>query len=128
MADMIADGLEVLDEWLTEFVSTEWTYRRGASGCTVSITEEQQRLRVTDRQGGTKVERLDFSGTFNASELDFGAGAVDPQPGDTVERSFGGTTRTFRLTPPNAGQEPCWHYCDPQKVRLRIFGKLCANV
>lgn len=127
MSDLLADGLAVLNEKLTDYSSTAWTYRRGASSCTVYITEERQRLRVTDQLGGTRIERPDFAGTFDASELNFGAGAVEPQAGDTVERAFGSSTRKFRLNAKNIVGEPAWHYCDPQKERLRIFADHYAS-
>lgn len=127
MSDILASGLAVLNEKLTAFASTAWTYRRSSSSCTVSITEERQKLQVTDLRGGTRFERPDFVGTFDASELNFGAGVVEPQAGDTIERAFGGTTKKYRLPTKNIADEPGWHYTDPQQGRLRIFGEHYAD-
>lgn len=126
MADMIATGLAWLNEQLTAKCSVEWTYKTAAGdSCTINVTEERQKLRVTDRQGHTKIERPDLAGTFDASELDFddGEGVREPVQGATLERTFGSDVQVFRLSPPNNGSEPCWHYTDPQRVRIRVYAK-----
>jgi hypothetical protein len=128
MVNRLAAGLARLNDKLTANASTPWTYTRGPSSCTVSLTEETQKLRVTDGRGNTKIERPQLAGTFSADELDFGDGAVEPEAGDTLSRAFGSVVKTYRLMPQNNGSEPAWHYCDPGQNRVRVFGKLISSV
>ncbi len=116
MADKLAEAMATLTEKMTAFASTATTYRRGHLSCTINFTGGAEMLRVTNTQGGTKIERPDLSGTFDATELDFddGEGQVKPKDGDVIEWQDG----QYRVTPINS--EPAWRFCNPQRTAIRI--------
>lgn len=124
MADRIAVAMATLTEKLTAYASTEATLRRGALSCTINFTGGADMLRVSDGQGGTKIQRSDLSGTFAADEVNFGAGVVELQDGDRID--YDGNR--YELTPTSNGNEPSWHYCNTQKTAVRIHAKFIEEV
>jgi hypothetical protein len=128
MANVLADGLSWLAGQMKASASTTITYKRGASSVSIDATFGSQVLRVSDRDGNSKVERPDADFIFTAADLNFGSGEVEPDAGDYIEATFGSTTKRFQLMPMNNGAEPAWRYCDPHQLMVRCHTKYVGDV
>jgi hypothetical protein len=123
MTDMLKTGLTWLAGQQKANVSELVTVFRGSSSFTALATFASQILRVSDRQGNTKVERAAADFIFTASDYNFGAGVVEPAAGDVIQFTFGTVTKQFKAMPVNSGQEPAWRYCDPYQISVRVHTK-----
>jgi hypothetical protein len=123
VSDVLADAAAWLAGQLKTNVSELVTYVRGNQSITVSATFASQLLRVSDREGNTKVERPDADFIIAAADINFGAGQVEPAAGDIVQVVYGNVTKQFKLMPMGGGSEPAWRYTDPFQTMVRVHTK-----
>ena len=127
MSNMLADGMAWLGEQMTEFCSSEVTYRRGAYSVTFDATIGRLLLKTSDRLGNTKTELTDRDFLFDAEDLILNGSQTVPQDGDTIDIVFDATTKRFTVMP--VGNEPSWRYSDEQgETKIRVHTKHTSNV
>jgi hypothetical protein len=125
----VTDVLQTAATWLAKQRDANTTqmivYRRAAQYIIISATFGQSLLKLTDGHGGVKIERTERDLIVTATELDFGAGPVQPQRGDFADwtNPAGQTLRYEVMAPPN---EPEYRRADPWGVTLRIHLKFKA--
>jgi hypothetical protein len=124
VANMLTSAVDWLNSQLQDYASQTVTYRRPATGQSVSLsaTYGRQLLSVTDRAGHVKVERADRDFIFPAASLILGGLVVTPQKGDTVTLANGDV---FEVTPMGLN-EPEWKYSDPFQTMIRVHCKAIA--
>lgn len=113
--------LESGTNWLTSvFQATESTpvsYARGNQTLSVRATRGQTEIPIVDAQGLESVFRAaDF--LIPAASIDFGAGPVDPEPGDQITDG----SRVYRVQ--RVPGADCFRFSDPDRLELRIHAKL----
>jgi len=124
--DLLAAGAAWLAGQLKANGSQTVVYRSGAHSVSLQATFDSQLLRIADGQANTRVERADADWILTAADLNFGSGAVVPVDGDTIQATFGGETKTFKVMKVG-GVEPSWRYCDPFQTMLRIHTKYVSG-
>lgn len=128
MSDLLADGMTTLASKLKSYAGKTGTYRRGANSVSITGTLAHQILRVSDH-GHTRVERADADFVFSAADLIISGAVVEPNDDtDTIDFTFGSTTKRFRLLPMNRGQEPAWRYSDAHQTMIRAHLKFTGTV
>ena len=107
---------------------------RASCGLTVTYHRGESSVEVTAVVGRTLYESDDASGAIVKAEsrdyfveavaIDFGAGAVEPEPGDRIAEPLAGgaTADVYEVMP--LGPEPCYRKSDPQGNTLRVHTKL----
>lgn len=126
MADMLAEGLGTLNEWLDDFASKEITYKRGVNSATLIATIGSSLLRQDLIEGQAAVVRTDRDFLISVERLKLGGSAIVPRDGDRVVEIVDGVARTYEVQPPFDG-EPSWRYADPHRKRYRIHAKAVPN-
>lgn len=127
MADMLGDAMAWLTDQMIEHASRMVTYARGVDSVDVSATPGRKRLQSDDGFGNVRVEWTDADFLIRASDLDWGAGPVEPEKDDII--FMGMPTHddpleilVFQVLP--FGRNPAWTWSDPQQTMRRIHAKL----
>jgi hypothetical protein len=126
--DLIAQGLVKLASLFKVYHSGEVTYVRPGTPnltCTLRVSAGQELLKSTDRQGGTKMQRVDRSYWFTAEDLILGGTLTTPQAGDQIQEVRGSVTRVFEVMA--YGDEGPWRY-DSSGVMIRVHTKDVGNL
>lgn len=88
MTNMLATGADWLSAQLQSHASEAVVYSRGAQSVTVAAVIGQSEETAVDTNGMILVVRhCDF--LIPKAALTFGAGAIEPQPGDRITRGSG---------------------------------------
>ena len=115
-------------------IATAQATLRSSCGLTVTYHRGESSVEVTAVAGRTASEADDGSGIIveaevrdfliEAAAIDFGAGAVEPEPGDRIwePAAAGGTADVYEVVP--LGPEPCYRRSDRRGNMLRIHTRL----
>ncbi len=116
MADMFAAGAAYLNQQMKANGATELTYRRDSQTVAIKMTIGEPKIPLFSVLGSVPGS-LDPTQdnpinqvrgfTFEAADLDFGAGAVLPESGDEILETIGGVVNVFTVRNPNNGKL-CW--------------------
>ncbi|NBW11142.1 MAG: hypothetical protein EBR82_24240 [Caulobacteraceae bacterium] len=119
MSNMLTGGLEFLRDTMLSHAAQECTYARfGVGSVTLdAILGRTEFAAYGDDQAATRYASKDFM--FDASELDFGSGVVEPRKGDTITTSINGLPETYQVLDVN-GQ--CFRK-DPHGIMVRVYTK-----
>lgn len=126
MTNALQTGASWLADRLHASASADVVYSRGTSATSLTATLGSQLLRVTDRNGNTKVERTDRDFIVRAADLTLDGIQVEPQRGDHFDLTTNGVTERFEVMAPQ-GEAP-WRYSDPHKLMVRIHSKYLGVV
>jgi hypothetical protein len=123
MGDLLEQGAAFLDEQRHRHMSRAVVYRRGADEKEVQATIGRTEFEQADEAGLIhRVESRDF--LIRASDLDLGAGPIQPRAGDQVREQVGGVGGHVLVYEVNApGGQPPFRYSDPYHRILRIHTK-----
>lgn len=121
MADLLRTGSAWLAAKLKQHAGESVTYRRGGQSVAVTATVGPQPLRVSDEYGAPRVEWANEDFLIDAADLVLGGAAAEPAHGDLIERTEGGVTFTYEVTPPPG--EAAWRWADAYRVKYRIHAK-----
>ena len=122
MADMLKTGIEALGQWLKDFASQPVTYQRGSDSVDLMASYGPKLLKIDDGMGGIRLEWTDEDFKFLGADFHFADGAViEPRRGDLVYATLSGQVQAFEVLP--FGSEPCWRWCDPYHVNIRVHTK-----
>lgn len=117
MPDLLSRASTWLSSTFKGHVSQSTTYSRGASSVTASATLGRAAYEITDTAGFvTSSHFTDF--VFTTEDLDFGAGTIEPAPGDEIE--FDG--RTYEVQNVPAGR--CYEFMDPERIGIRVHTRV----
>lgn len=98
--------------------SEDIVYTRGLDSVPIKCSKGTSRYEVTDFDS-VRLRGYDADFCFLANALDFGAGQVEPERGDTITWSdSNGFNHTFEVW--SMSDEPWYRYTDPQKIGIRI--------
>jgi hypothetical protein len=138
MADMMVDGLAYLNDQLTTFAATTYTYRRGAYSVSLSATIGHAAVEpltvlagaIADRDmSEPSPEHADRQISFAADDLILNGVQVTPADTDTFEiTGSDGKLRVYRLAQAIDGRGP-WGYLHPELesgpgARIWVNGRL----
>ncbi len=116
MSDLLKTGSDWLQDQLKSHVSRSVVYKRGSEQVTLSATLGKTLQEQQDDEGFlSRFGSRDF--IFQAEDLDFGSGAVEPESGDTITDG----TAVYQLLAD--GGEPLWRYSDPYRKSIRVHAK-----
>lgn len=121
MANRMQRALDRISARLFEAAPVAITYTRGANSASINAVLGNQLLRVTDRQGNTKVERTDRDFIIAEEDLVLGGGETTPQRGDRINVIIEIDTETYEVMAP-LGEAP-WRYADPYHTLFRVHTK-----
>lgn len=121
MSDLLETGITWLADMLKARAGRTIIYRRGNMEVTVTATVGHTLLRLSDGQGGTRMEWTDRDLLIRASDLILAGVITIPIRGDQV---IDGET-VYEVAA--SGGEPAWRYSDPFKKILRIHTKEVKN-
>jgi hypothetical protein len=118
--DLLERGMAWLAGQLKKHASQPVIYRRGAASLAIQAVVGRRQL-VQVEEGGfqTSWHATDF--LFPSKDLDFGAGPVEPETGDTITVSLGGHLVTCEVMDEAGGKH--FEYTDPIRRMLRIHTK-----
>lgn len=124
MSDLLQTGVDWLSGQMQSYGSRSVVYASGGDTVTIDATPGQGDYEYTASDGSViSVQPRDF--IFPAADLDFGVGAVEPVPGDTITETVNGAAITWEVMP-LAGSLPCFRYSDRGRVTLRVHCKRVA--
>lgn len=122
MSDMLQKGIAWLGEKLKANASQPVTYTRGNQSVDLQASYGAKLLHIDDGMGGIRIEWTDADYKFLTADFHFPYGdTIDPQRGDRVTATLNGQAETFEVLP--FGNEPCWRWCDPYHVNIRVHTK-----
>jgi hypothetical protein len=122
MADMLQTGIAWLGGALKANASQPVTYSRGAQSVDLMSSYGAKLLKIDDGMGGIRIEWTDQDFKFLGADFHFVYGdTIEPQRGDLVKATIDGQVETFEVLP--FGTEPCWRWCDPYHVNIRVHTK-----
>ena len=116
MADLLGKALGWLDEQCQRHLSQTVTYRRGEQTFAVLATVGQTSFEQAD-DGGAVIQQQVRDYLIRTADLQLGL----PERGDQVIETVGGRAFVYEALP--LGDEPCWRYSDPYRLRVRIHTK-----
>lgn len=124
MADLLRDGLAWLTTQLAANASQTVLYARGSSSVSVLATLGTQVLKLTDADGGERIEWTDLDLLIPFAGFTFdGTTPIVPTRGDTATVTQHGFARTYEVAP-YGPDEPVWRWSDPHRSQLRVHFKL----
>ncbi len=122
MSDMLQSGIVALGQWLKDFAAQPITYSRGAESVDLLASYGAKLLKIDDGAGGIRMEWTDMDFVIPAADFHFPYGdTIEPQRGDLVHMTIEGQVQSFEVLP--FGSEPCWRWCDPYHVNIRVHTK-----
>lgn len=127
MGDLLEQGAAFLDDQRHRYMSRAVVYRRGAEEKEVLATIGRTEFEQADEAGLIhRVESRDF--LIRASDLDLGAGPIQPRAGDQVREtvgSVGGQVLVYEVNAP--GGQPPWRFSDPYRRVMRVHTKFVGT-
>lgn len=118
MANLLKSGLAFLTAQLAAHASETVVYRRGSDSVSVAATVGQKLLRITDLDGGSRLEYTDLDFLIPTDQLILSGDAILPERGDIIERTLDDGTERYEVSP--YGNDPAWRFADPHKSIVRI--------
>lgn len=91
-------------------------YRRGVSSATIPAV--QARTQSTTDQGEIFLDATHADWLIERSELDLGAGEIEPQAGDQIDFVMGHATENFLVC--TLGSDPAWKWHGRDGATFRI--------
>lgn len=117
MSDMIADGIEYLDDVRKSYVSQSVVYARGGSTLSIVATPSQQEHAV-DNLDGTITTLVSTSWIITVADL---SSLAPPKRGDQVRWTRSGTTHVYEVMGP--GGSPVYEDADPYQQCYKVHTK-----
>jgi hypothetical protein len=121
MANMLKTGLAHLTSMLATHASETVVYSRGGDSVSVSATVGQKLLRLTDMEGGSRLEYTDLDFIIPTAQLVLSGSPILPERGDLIERTIDDEVSRYEVSP--YGSDPAWRYSDPYQSVVRIHTK-----
>lgn len=117
--NILATGAAWLAARIKASAAETVTYTRGSLTVTggISATPGQTQFEQTDADGfGVRIDARDYIVT--AADLVLAGNTVLPERGDLITDAASRVHEVLGI-----GNEPCWRWCDPSHVMLRIHTK-----
>ena len=117
MSQFDAD-FDAANDLLAEAYGEQVTLLRGSatSGAVTAQVAKQDYKGESEDGITTTVHANDFF--LNVSDYDFGAGAVEPRPGDQIKRTIDGTIHTYEVT--RMPDDRCCEWTDSSNTEWTI--------
>lgn len=120
MANMLATGVNWLNNMLADHAATTIVYRRGGHSVTLPATAGMTSQETMTPDGAmVAVRRHDW--TFPAADLVINGQLITPQRGDRITVTRNGVTEVYEVQPDAATGEPS--RVDATGLRLRVHTK-----
>jgi hypothetical protein len=117
VADLLQQGAAWLEGMRHKHASRPVTYQRGSQSVALNATVGRSVFQVVAADGLVEqVERRDY--LVRAANLVLGGAATEPQVGDRIRETVGGTVQVYEVM--GAGQEKHVRKSDPDGLTLRI--------
>ncbi len=124
MGDLLEQGAAFLDDQRHRHMSRPVVYRRGTDEKEVQATIGRTEFEQADEAGLIhRVESRDF--LIRATDLDLGAGPIQPRAGDQVREMQGSQGLVYEVNAP--GGQPPWRYSDPYRRVMRVHTKFVST-
>lgn len=123
--DMLEWGLTAMSATMKAVASQSVTYARGLDSVDVRATYGKKLLKLSDGQGGTRMEWTDMDFLIDAADLVLGGESIEPARGDAIYLIAGDVVQQFEVAP--YGDEPPWRWSDPYHLKYRIHAKHVAD-
>lgn len=125
MPSLLQRGVSWLADKLKDHAGETITYTRGAQSVTITAVPGKSMLRVQDSSGNSVIEWTDADWLIAAADLVIGGSAIEPQRGDLIARTSGGSTITYEVRPIES--EGAWRWSDESRTIMRIHTKEIAT-
>jgi len=123
MPDKFATAAAWLAKQRKSHLSSPVVYRRGLAQIDeLSATKTAQQVEHDGNVNEIDEELASADWIVTTVDLVFDESATLPLSGDLIVETAGGVTYTWEVMA--VGVEPCFRYCDPSRVSLRIHTKL----
>ena len=121
--NMMRDGLAWFTDQIATHASETIIYARGPNSVEASASLGTKLLKISDGEGGIRLERTDLDVIIPAADL-FALPLWDePRRGDLVYVTTPNDVQAFEVLP-YGGEESCWHWTDPiGQTQYRIHTK-----
>jgi hypothetical protein len=119
--DLLQTGSDWLADQLKTHASRPVVYVRGAEQVAVQAVVGRTLLKLSDGDGGVRMEWTDRDFLIQAADLVIAGNPVLPQRGDRIRETAGATVFVYEVMAP--GGEPPWRWSDVFRKVLRIRAK-----
>lgn len=124
MVNLLEQGLSWLNEMRVRHMAASVRYCRESHEIEVSATTAQTVVEVSRDHGlFERIESRDF--LISASDLIVDGNPILPSPGDRIREERGGKAHIHEVM--DLDGEPCFRWCDPFGITLRIHTKLIGT-
>lgn len=126
MTDLLKTAAERLTTVMQSHAGSAITIRRGASSAAATATVGRTPFETRDNEGNVveTFESRDY--LLPAADYAPAGSQVEPQRGDQIDETIGGTTYTYEVMTPDA-DGPVFRYTDRHRTQLRVHTSLVGS-